>query len=214
MDETDAQIVDRVLSGETDAFKHLVWRHQQLLYDLSFRLTGDTAEAEDIAQAAFIKMFSSLSSYKKELAFRNWAYTITLNIARNRLKRKAVLRFLPLGIFSPADGKEEERHIQEPMEEEGGRHDAGCAAQDLSNALEKAFIFIKRVSHIAWLYSKNGIWCWHKEGSDSARIIFCCFSSLFPLAQSAVYAAVFPCSRGYWLFPYYQLKPFAVGKAA
>ncbi|OGS07150.1 MAG: hypothetical protein A2270_04840 [Elusimicrobia bacterium RIFOXYA12_FULL_51_18] len=138
MDETDTEIVDRVLSGETDAFKHLVWRHQQLLYDLSFRLTGDTAEAEDIAQAAFIKMFSSLSSYKKELAFRNWAYTITLNIARNRLKRRAILRFLPLGIFSPADGKEEERHIQEPMEEEGGRHDAGCAAQDLSNALEKA----------------------------------------------------------------------------
>ena len=136
MDETDAQIVDRVLSGETDAFKHLVWRHQQLLYDLSFRPTGDMAEAEDIAQAAFIKMFASLNSYKKELAFRNWAYTITLNIARNRLKRKAVLRFLPLGIFSPANG-DEERRIQEPMEE-GGRPDAGLAAKDLCNALEKA----------------------------------------------------------------------------
>lgn len=41
MDETDTQIVDRVLSGETDAFEHLVSRHQRLLYDLSFRLTGE-----------------------------------------------------------------------------------------------------------------------------------------------------------------------------
>lgn len=64
MDETDTQIVDRVLSGETDAFEQLVSRHQRLLYDLSFRLTGDASEAEDIAQAAFIKMFSGLNSYK------------------------------------------------------------------------------------------------------------------------------------------------------
>lgn len=136
MDETDTQIVDRVLSGETDAFEQLVSRHQRLLYDLSFRLTGDASEAEDIAQAAFIKMFSSLGSYKKELSFKNWAYTITLNIARNRLKRKALLKFLPLGIFFPANGEEDSR-VQEPAEA-GSSPDARLAVTDMRSSLENA----------------------------------------------------------------------------
>ena len=136
MDETDTQIVDRVLSGETDAFKQLVSRHQRLLYDLSFRLTRDATEAEDITQAAFIKMFSNLNSYKRELAFKNWAYTITLNIARNRLKRKALLRFLPLGIFSPANGDDDIR-VQEPAEA-GSSPDARLAAKDMRSGLENA----------------------------------------------------------------------------
>lgn len=136
MDETDTQIVDRVLSGETDAFKQLVSRHQRLLYDLSFRLIGNAMEAEDIAQAALIKMFSGLSSYKKELSFKNWAYTITLNIARNRLKRKALLKFLPLGIFSPANGDEDLR-VQEPMEA-GSDPEARLAATDMRSSLENA----------------------------------------------------------------------------
>jgi len=136
MDETDTQIVDRVLAGETDAFKQLVSRHQQLLYDLSFRLTGNATEAEDIAQAAFIKMFSGLSSYKKELVFKNWAYTITLNIARNRLRRKALLRFLPLGIFSPANG-DDDIPVQEPVET-GSSPDARLDAKNMRFSLESA----------------------------------------------------------------------------
>ena len=158
MDETDTQIVDRVLSGETDAFEQLVSRHQRLLYDLSFRLTGDAAEAEDIAQAAFIKMFSNLSSYNKELAFKNWAYTITLNIARNRLKRKALFRFLPLGIFSPANG-EEDSHVQEPMEA-GSSPDARLAAKDMRSSLESAIAALPedlKTSFVLYHLHKNPV---------------------------------------------------------
>lgn len=158
MSETDPQIVERVLSGETDAFKLLVNGHQQLLYDLSFRLTGNAAEAEDIVQAAFIKMFSALSSYKKELAFKNWAYTITLNIARNRIKRKALLRFLPLGIFSPKNG-DDDIQVQDPVEA-GGSPDARLAAKDMRSSLENAISSLPeelKTSFILYHLHKNPV---------------------------------------------------------
>ncbi|OGR64446.1 MAG: hypothetical protein A2X31_03890 [Elusimicrobia bacterium GWB2_63_22] len=157
-DETDPQIVGRVLSGETDAFKLLVNRHQRLLYDLSFRLTGNTTEAEDITQTAFVKMFSGLSSYKRELAFKNWAYTITLNIARNRLKRKALLRFLPLGIFSPKNGEDEVR-VQEPVEA-GSSPDARLDTKDMRSSLESAIAALPeelKTSFILYHLHKNPV---------------------------------------------------------
>ncbi|MBI4349970.1 MAG: RNA polymerase sigma factor [Elusimicrobia bacterium] len=132
MDQTDMQIIDRVLAGDTDAFAEIVARYQRRLYDLSLRLLGDPAEAEDIAQTAFIKMFSSLPSYKRELAFGNWAYTITLNLARNRLKRRAIISFLPFW-----SGGEEEDPVIEPVEA-GGDPPSRLASRDLRSALDGA----------------------------------------------------------------------------
>ncbi len=132
MDQTDIQIVDRVLAGDKDAFAEIVARYQRRLYDLSLRMVGDPAEAEDTAQTAFIKMFSSLSSYKRELAFSNWAYTITLNLARNRLKRRAIVGFLPFW-----SGGEEDQPVIEPAEP-GGDPPSTLASRDLRSALDDA----------------------------------------------------------------------------
>lgn len=131
MDETDIQILDRVRTGDKDAFAGIVERYQRPLFDLALRMTGNAAEAEDIVQTAFIRMFSSLASYRRELAFRNWAYTITLNLARNRLKRGGLLRFLPF--WSGAEAGTDP--VQEP-EDPGGGPEARVASRNMRAALE------------------------------------------------------------------------------
>jgi RNA polymerase sigma-70 factor (ECF subfamily) len=133
MDETDIQILDRVAAGDREAFAEIVARYQRRLFDLALRMTGNASEAEDIVQTAFIRMYSSLPSYRRELAFGNWAYTITLNLARNRLRRGGLLRFLPF--LSGAES--EAGAVPEPADPGGGPEDR-LASRDMRGALEAA----------------------------------------------------------------------------
>ncbi|MDA8130897.1 MAG: sigma-70 family RNA polymerase sigma factor [Elusimicrobia bacterium] len=131
MEQTDLQILDRVASGDADAFELIVRRYQGLVYDLAWRLLGDVSEAEDAAQAAFIKMYSALGSYRREMPFRNWAYTVTLNVARNRLKRGRLLSFL--SFMAPGD----DEGVPEPAEA-GGSPEEQLEGGGLRRALEGA----------------------------------------------------------------------------
>jgi RNA polymerase sigma-70 factor (ECF subfamily) len=131
MEQTDLQILDRIASGDSDAFEVIVRRYQGMVYDLAWRLLGDDSEAEDAAQTAFIRMYSSLRSYRREMPFRNWAYTITLNIARNRLKRRRLLNFLPFA------SRGEDGGTLEPAEP-GGSPDEQLEGGGLRSALEAA----------------------------------------------------------------------------
>jgi RNA polymerase sigma-70 factor (ECF subfamily) len=88
--------VENILAGNKDLFSLLVDRYQNRLYDLASRMTGSRQEAEDIVQQSFIKMYKRLGNYKGNYKFSNWAYTIALNIARNFLRRRAVLKFFSL----------------------------------------------------------------------------------------------------------------------
>ncbi|MDQ7774326.1 MAG: sigma-70 family RNA polymerase sigma factor [Elusimicrobiales bacterium] len=135
MDQTDLQILDSVTAGDTDAYELIVRRYQGMVYDLAYRLLGDASEAEDAAQAAFIRMYSSLGSYKREMAFRNWAYTITLNVARNKLKRRNLLSFLPF--LAGKDAEDAGGGVPEPAEA-GGEPDAQLEGGRLRSDLEGA----------------------------------------------------------------------------
>jgi RNA polymerase sigma-70 factor, ECF subfamily len=108
---SDSDVVARVLQGDAPAFRTLVERHQDRLFDLAFRLTGHRQEAEDIVQTAFLKMYSKLGKYDPGWKFSNWAYSVTLNAARDARRRKSLLRFLSL------DAPEDEE--SPPREPEG-----------------------------------------------------------------------------------------------
>ncbi|HOW89412.1 MAG TPA: RNA polymerase sigma factor [Elusimicrobiales bacterium] len=136
MELTDSQILDKVASGDAEAYELIVRRYQGMLYDLAYRLLGDVSEAEDAVQAAFVKIYSALGSYERGRSFRNWAYTITLNIARNRLKRRRLISFLPM-FSSSARGEEDEAGLPEPAEA-GSAPDVRLEGARLRSALEGA----------------------------------------------------------------------------
>ena len=82
-DDTDQQLVKRVQQGDQTAFNVLVLRYQHRVLKLVSRFATDSAEAEDIAQEAFIKAYRALPAVRGESAFYTWLYRIAINTAKN-----------------------------------------------------------------------------------------------------------------------------------
>ena len=80
-------IVDEVLDGNTDQYRHLVERYHRGLLQHLFYLMHDEQEAEDIAQEAFIRAYQKLAQYNKSYAFSTWLYKIADNIAYRQLRQ-------------------------------------------------------------------------------------------------------------------------------
>ena len=86
--DADIRIIRAVQQGQTQAFAHLVRTYQDPLYHLAFRLTGSTADAEDLTQEAFLKAFQAIKSFDTGKRFFPWLFTIALNVVRNHLKKE------------------------------------------------------------------------------------------------------------------------------
>lgn len=83
--EADQVLVERVQSGDKQAYGLLVSKYQRKLLRLVSRLVRDPAETEDVAQEAFIKAYRALPSFRGESAFYTWLYRIGVNTAKNWL---------------------------------------------------------------------------------------------------------------------------------
>lgn len=84
-DDTDQQLVQRVQAGDKSAFNLLVLKYQHRVLKLVSRFVNDAAEAEDVAQEAFIKAYRALASFRGDSAFYTWLYRIAINTAKNTL---------------------------------------------------------------------------------------------------------------------------------
>jgi RNA polymerase sigma factor (sigma-70 family) len=89
----DTYYIEQILSGNVNAFSHIVDRHKNKAYNLAFRICGNNEEAEELAQDSFIKAYKSLKSFKMKSSFATWLYRIVYNttISHVRLKKKGVL---------------------------------------------------------------------------------------------------------------------------
>lgn len=83
--EADLLLVERVQSGDRNAFGLLVSKYQRKLLRLVMRMVRDPAEAEDVTQEAFIKAYRALPNFRGESAFYTWLYRIGVNTAKNWL---------------------------------------------------------------------------------------------------------------------------------
>jgi RNA polymerase sigma-70 factor (ECF subfamily) len=83
--DTDEQLVNRVLSGDKTAFTLLVLRYQHKVAGLIGRFVKDTHEAEDVSQEAFLRAYRALPLFRGDSAFYTWLYRIAVNTAKNHL---------------------------------------------------------------------------------------------------------------------------------
>ena len=84
-DDSDQQLVERVQAGDKAAFDLLVRKYQHRVLKLVSRFVSDAAEAEDVAQEAFLKAYRALASFRGDSAFYTWLYRIAINTAKNYL---------------------------------------------------------------------------------------------------------------------------------
>lgn len=108
----DADLVARAVAGEVGAFDVLFRKHYARVYNFALRLDGNTANAEDIAQTAFVRAYSSLGRIRDGHAFLKLLYRTVVNLERDRAKsarRKPWVSFHDLlrAIRDDAGGGEE-----------------------------------------------------------------------------------------------------------
>lgn len=84
-DDSDLSLVQLAQRGDSGAFDALVRRYQHKVVKLVLRYVRDAAEAEDIAQEAFIKAYRALPRFRGDSAFYTWLYRIAINTAKNTL---------------------------------------------------------------------------------------------------------------------------------
>lgn len=84
-DAGDLSLVRRVQAGERAAYDLLVLKYQHKVVKLVMRYTRNPADAEDIAQEAFIKAYRALPQFRGDSAFYTWLYRIAINTAKNAL---------------------------------------------------------------------------------------------------------------------------------
>ena len=88
VETSDLALVERVQAGDRASFDVLVLRYQHKVLTLIMRYVRDAAEAEDVAQEAFIKAYRALPGFRGDSAFYTWLYRIAINTAKNSLVAK------------------------------------------------------------------------------------------------------------------------------
>src|SRR3954454_18220307 len=96
MEPSDGQLVQQVLAGQRKGFDELVTRYQRQAIAVSYRLLGNTQDAMEVTQDAFLKAFTSLDSLQKPEAFGGWLMRIVSNLSLNYRRSRKIRQQLPL----------------------------------------------------------------------------------------------------------------------
>src|ERR671933_846844 len=93
---SDGRLVEHVLAGDRKAFDELIARYQRQAVAVSYRLLGNTNDALEVTQDAFLKAFTSLASLQKPEAFGGWLMRIVSNLSLNYRRSRKTRSQLPL----------------------------------------------------------------------------------------------------------------------
>lgn len=85
---SDEVLVEQARRGNQASFAELVRRHQDGVYSLCYRLMGDAAEAEDLAQEAFMRLYRSLTKFRAGALLWPWLRKLTTNICLDALRKR------------------------------------------------------------------------------------------------------------------------------
>ncbi|MDF1814722.1 MAG: sigma-70 family RNA polymerase sigma factor [Verrucomicrobiales bacterium] len=88
MDRHSVALMMKVKSGDMAAFEELVEIHQSSVIGTVAKMLGNPAEAEDIAQQVFVRVWKSAGRYEPQAKFTTWLFTITRNLVFNEVRRR------------------------------------------------------------------------------------------------------------------------------
>ncbi|HUZ96127.1 MAG TPA: sigma-70 family RNA polymerase sigma factor [Edaphobacter sp.] len=107
----DAALVAELKAGSEDAFAILIAQYHQPLYSLIARSLNDPADAADITQEVFIKVFRSIRGFHGDASLRTWLYRIALHEASNQRRWWSRHKKQEITIDSPYDQEEDGNSI-------------------------------------------------------------------------------------------------------
>jgi RNA polymerase sigma-70 factor (ECF subfamily) len=80
----DQRLLSALQAGDEAAYEQLIQRFQTPVYNLAYRLLGDQADASDVLQEVFLKVFRNVGHFRGDSSLRTWLYRIAVNESHNR----------------------------------------------------------------------------------------------------------------------------------
>lgn len=90
------ELLERVAAGDSAAFEEIVLEHEARLLALCRRMLGSRAAAEDAVQEVFVKAYRHAGRLEPRGRLYTWLYRVATNLCLNRLRRRRIVRFVPL----------------------------------------------------------------------------------------------------------------------
>ena len=121
---TEAEAIDRAKRGDAESFEILYGLQKRRVYSLCLRMTGNTAEAEDLTQEAFLQLYRKIATFRGESAFSTWLHRLAVNVVLMHLRKKGL----------PEVSLQE---TLEPQQEDGAKKDFGAPDYALVGAIDR-----------------------------------------------------------------------------
>jgi RNA polymerase sigma-70 factor (ECF subfamily) len=86
----EAEALLRAQGGDHHAFAHLYSIHKRRIYSLCLRMVGNTAEAEDLTQEAFLQLHRKIATFRGDSAFSTWLHRLAINVVLMHLRKKGL----------------------------------------------------------------------------------------------------------------------------
>jgi len=138
----DVALMARVGAGDHAAFRALVERHQNAVVGTVAKMLGNPADAEDIAQQVFLRIWRHAAQYRPEAKFTTYLFTIARNLVFNESRRRSRRREVS------ADEREENAHLQVAVDE-STQPDAEVLRAELQQAVDAAIAGLPEAQRMA-----------------------------------------------------------------
>ncbi len=116
--KSDSVLVDLARRGDIDAFEQLIARYESRVFTIAYRYTGNYADASDLAQEAFIRVYRSISSFRGDSSLLTWLTRVVTNVCKDELRRRAKQKIVSIEEMAEKGQVSEAEPRQKPLEEE------------------------------------------------------------------------------------------------
>jgi RNA polymerase sigma-70 factor (ECF subfamily) len=125
---TDEALITMFQGGDRSIYRVLVDRHKDRVRNVVYSIFRDQDIVDDMAQEVFIKAYEALPNFRFESSFYTWLYRITVNKARDEMRKRKVKRFFSLDLMT--EQRENHPALQTPAPHDMGVADMVTAALD------------------------------------------------------------------------------------
>lgn len=132
----DNELVIKAKSGDIQAFNQLHDRYKTKIFNFLLHVVGNRAQAEELTQETFLRVFERLDEYTEEGKFSSWLFTIAVNFGRKRLRRR---KLEPFSASQKPSSDEDDKSIEifERISDETARPDVLAQQKELQKRIRE-----------------------------------------------------------------------------
>lgn len=149
----DFERIERVKQGDESAFREIVEKHREAIFNLCVRYLGSPEDAEEIAQDVFIKLYRHIPKYEPRAKLSTLLYRMAVNLSLNRIRDRKRRRWISLDRFPETSVQDGSRDIQDQPQQLLERKERQTAVRQAVDALppnQRMAVILKRFQGLSY----------------------------------------------------------------